>query len=229
MISTCPASCPNASATARRRLFPSTVAVLVAALPLAAGAADPSAWLPLFDGMTLGGWKSTPFGGEGEVRVEAGAIRLGMGSDMTGITWSEEFPKQDYEIEFEARRVDGNDFFCGLTFPVGDDPCSLILGGWGGGVVGLSSIDGEDAANNATTVVRAFKAGQWYAVRVRVTKERIECFLDGERVVDQPRAGHTISIRESVEPSRPLGVATYATVAELRNLRWRPAAGPEKR
>jgi hypothetical protein len=66
-------------------------------------------------------------------------------------------------------------------------------------------------------------------VKVRVTKERIECFLDGERVVDQPREGHTISIRESVEPSRPLGVATYCTVAELRNLRWRHVAAPERR
>jgi hypothetical protein len=129
----------------------------------------------------------------------------------------------------EARRVEGHDFFCGLTFPVGEDPCSFIVGGWGGAIVGLSSIDGEDAANNATTLVRAFKTGQWYTVRVRVTPERIECFLDGERVVDQPRAGHTISIRESVEPSRPLGVASYCTVAELRNLRWRPVDGPERR
>lgn len=213
--------CRPASAAARRRLLPSNVAFLVAAWPLAAGAADPSAWLPLFDGKTLGGWKSTPFGGEGEVRVEAGAIRLGMGSDMTGITWSEEFPKQNYEIELEARRVDGNDFFCGLTFPVGDDPCSLILGGWGGGVVGLSSIDGEDASRNATTQFRNFEKGRWYAVRVRVTPERIACDLDGENIIDQPLEDHVLSIRGEVEASRPLGIATYATVGEIRGIRYR--------
>lgn len=201
-----------------------------AAPPVAAKpAAEPAAaWRSLFDGKALGDWKLSNYGG-GDPEIVAGAIRIPMGVDLNGITWTGDFPEEDYEIELEARRVDGNDFFCGLTFPVGPDPCSFIVGGWGGAVVGLSSIDGEDAANNATTLVRAFKTGQWYAVKVRVTKERIECFLDGERVVDQPRAGHTISIRESVEPSRPLGIATYATVAELRNLRWRPVAGPERR
>jgi hypothetical protein len=192
------------------------------AAPAAREAAAPAAdWRSLFDGRALGAWKPSKYGGD-PPEIAAGAIRIPMGVDLNGITWSGDFPTENYEIELEARRVDGDDFFCGLTFPVGPDPCSLIVGGWGGAVVGLSSIDGADAANNATTVVRTFKNGRWYAVRVRVTPERIECFLDGERVVDQPRAGHTISIRESVEPSRPLGIATYATVAELRNIRWRP-------
>ena len=154
--------------------------------------------------------------------VDDGTILIPMGSDMSGITWTGDFPRQRYEIQLEAARIDGNDFFCGLTFPVGDDPCSLIVGGWGGGVVGLSSIDGLDAANNATTQFRDFKQGRWYAVRVRVSPERIECFLDEERVIDQPLAGRTISIRDEVSLSKPLGVATYATTARLRNIRWRP-------
>jgi hypothetical protein len=197
-----------------------------AAPPDAPAAAE---WRSLFDGKALGAWKQSGYGGAGEVEVADGVIRIPMGVDLSGITWTDEFPKDGYEVELEARRVEGNDFFCGLTFPVGKDPCSFIVGGWGGAVVGLSSIDGADAANNETTLVRDFKTGRWYTVKVRVTQERIECFLDGERVVDQPRAGHTISIRESVEPSRPLGVATYATTAELRNLRWRPVGGPEPR
>ena len=196
---------------------------LLAELLAGAGAnADPAAWRPLFDGRDLGGWKPTAFGGEGEVGVDDGTILIPMGSDMSGITWTGDFPRQRYEIQLEAARIDGNDFFCGLTFPVGDDPCSLIVGGWGGGVVGLSSIDGLDAANNATTQFRDFKQGRWYAVRVRVSPERIECFLDEERVIDQPLAGRTISIRDEVSLSKPLGVATYATTARLRNIRWRP-------
>lgn len=204
-----------------RRFRVSAVTFLAAAFPLAAGAAEPSDWLPLFDGKALGGWKSTPFGGEGEVRVESGVIRLGMGSDMTGITWSKAFPKQRYEIELEARRIDGNDFFCGITFPVGDDACSLILGGWGGGVVGLSSIDGEDASRNATTQIRDFEKGRWHAVRIRVTPVRIVCDLDGETIIDQLLEGHVVSIRSEVEASRPLGIATYATVGEVRGIRYR--------
>jgi hypothetical protein len=186
-------------------------------------------WRSMFDGKRLGDWKQSGYGGADDTEVVDGVLRIPMGADLSGVTWAGAFPAEGYEIELEARRVEGDDFFCGLTFPVGADPCSFIVGGWGGAVVGLSSIDGADAANNETTLVRAFKTGQWYAVKVRVTQERIECFLDGERVVDQPRKGHTISIRESVEPSRPLGIASYCTVAELRNLRWRPVAGPQPR
>lgn len=186
-------------------------------------------WRSMFDGKRLGEWKQSGYGGADETEVVDGVLRIPMGADLSGVTWAGAFPAEGYEIELEARRVEGDDFFCGLTFPVGADPCSFIVGGWGGAVVGLSSIDGADAANNETTLVRAFKKGQWYAVKVRVTQERIECFLDGERVVNQPRKGHTISIRESVEPSRPLGIASYCTVAELRNLRWRPVAGPQPR
>jgi len=197
-------------------------------------AAEADAWQSLFDGRALGKWRPTGFGGEGEVVVKDGAIRIGMGADLSGITWTGDVPRQGYELALDAQRADGNDFFCGLTFPVGEDPCSFIVGGWGGGVVGLSSIDGEDAAHNATTVFKEFKTGRWYAIRVRVTPERIVCFIDDEQVVDQPLAGKKLSIRDEVGPSRPLGIATYSTTALVKNIRWRPAraeAGPagEKR
>jgi hypothetical protein len=191
--------------------------------------AEADAWRSLFDGKALGRWKPTGFGGEGEVVVEDGAIRIGMGADLSGITWSGEVPRQNYEIALDAQRADGNDFFCGLTFPVGQDPCSFIVGGWGGGVVGLSSIDGEDAAHNATTSFKEFKTGRWYAIRVRVSPERIVCFIDDEQVVDQPLKDRKLSIRDEVSSSKPLGIATYATTALVKNIRWRPlpAAGTQ--
>ena len=188
-----------------------------------AGAGE-AGWKSLFDGESLGGWKKTAFGGEGEVAVEDGSILIGRGSDMSGITWTKDVPKQHYEIELEAQRVDGNDFFCGLTFPVGDDPCSFIVGGWGGGLIGLSSIDGQDAAHNDTTSYREFKSGRWYTVRVRVTPERISCWLDDEQVVDQKLANRILSIRNEVFPSKPLGIATYSTVARVKNIRVRTVA-----
>ena len=186
--------------------------------------AQDDAWRSLFDGTTLGKWRPTRFGGDGDVVVEGGAIRIGMGADLSGITWTGDAPRQGYEVSLDAQRADGNDFFCGLTFPVGEDPCSLIVGGWGGGVVGLSSIDGDDAAHNATTLYKEFKTGRWYAVRVRVTPDRIVCFIDDEQVIDQPLKGHRVSVRNEVLPSRPLGIATYATTALVKNIRWRPVA-----
>jgi hypothetical protein len=208
------------------RLFALALTMLLsAARPPVAGCAEPPGdWQPLFDGKELGQWKPTPFGGEGEVTAADGVLRIAMGADLSGVTWKGEFPKQNFELALEARRVEGSDFFCGLTFPVGESHCSLIVGGWGGGVVGLSSIDGEDAANNATTKVVSFTEDRWYDIRVRVTPDRIVCLLNDERIIDQPLAGHELSVREEVVPSQPLGIATYATTAELRKIRWRPAA-----
>lgn len=192
--------------------------LMAAALP---AVAEEPAWQSLFNGRDLDGWQPTPFGGEGEVRVVEATIHVARGSEMSGITWQRDFPRTDFEIDLEARRDDGADFFCGLTFPVGENCCSLIVGGWGGTVIGLSSIDGSDASQNATTTAGSFESGRWYRVRVRVTSERIECFIDGEQVVDHPAMGHRFSVRDEMLPAQPLGIATYATSASLRDLRWR--------
>jgi hypothetical protein len=77
----------------------------------------------------------TDYSGIGGVDFHDDRVVLKTGTDLTGITWnnSEELPQDDYELSFEARRISGSDIFCGLTFPVGNSHCSLILGGWGGG------------------------------------------------------------------------------------------------
>ena len=75
-------------------------------------------------------------------------------------------PKTNFEISLDAKRVQGHDFFCGLTFPVGDSFASLIVGGWGGAVCGISSIDGNDASSNDTTTRRKFDNDKWYHIRL---------------------------------------------------------------
>jgi hypothetical protein len=172
----------------------------------------------LFDGKSLEGWKSTKFGGEGEVEVEDGQIILRAGNSLTGITWTGKYPKMDYEISLEAKRVDGSDFFCGLTFPVGDKPCTFVVGGWGGGVIGLSSLDGFDASENETTRYQEFENGKWHKIRVRVTEGKIEAWLDDKQVADVETEGRRISIRPEVELSRPLGISSFATTAALRDI-----------
>src|SRR5262249_2092771 len=112
-------------------------------------------------------------------------------------------------------------FFCGLTFPVGDNPCTFIVGGWGGGVIGLSSIDGSDASENETTRYQEFESGKWHKVRVRVTEKKIEAWLDDKQVADVDTEGRRIGIRLEVELSRPLGICSFATTAALRNIRLR--------
>lgn len=175
----------------------------------------------LFDGQTLGGWKATQFGGEGDVYIEDGKIFLGTGDPLTGITWSREVVRQNYEISLEAMRASGDDFFCALTFPVGDDPCSLIVGGWGGATVGLSSLDGLDASENDTTSYHAFESERWYKIRLRVAPDKIEAWIDDQRVVNVETKDRKISIRGEVDASRPLGIASYRTTAALRNIALR--------
>ncbi len=174
--------------------------------------------ISLFDGKTLGRWKITDFGGQGDVYVKDGSIFLEMGNDMTGVTWTGPLVRMDYEITLEAMRVAGSDFFCGLTFPVGDKPCSLILGGWGGEVCGLSNIDYYDAADNETTQIISFENGRWYSVLLRVTPDRIEAWLDDEELVNIETTGRKIDIRAEVDLSQPLGVATWCTTGAIRNI-----------
>jgi hypothetical protein len=131
-------------------------------------------------------------------------------------------PKNNYEIELDAMKVQGSDFCCGLTFPVQNSFCSLILGGWGGGVVGLSSIDGMDASENETTKSLYFKPDRWYHVRLRVTDKKIETWLDSELIINVEIEGRQIAMRfGEIYRSKPLGIATYTTSAALKNIQMR--------
>ncbi len=186
------------------------------------GTNSEQAWRPLFDGKTLTNWQSTKFVGEGAVKVENGQIILETGRSLTGITWiGPDLPTTNYEIALQAMRVEGSDFFAGVTFPVADSFCSLILGGWGGRVVGLSSINGMDASENETSQSVQFESGRWYSIRIRVTPATIEAWLDERQIINQSLKGNKIGTRFEVEPSQPLGVASWQTKAALRDLRLR--------
>ena len=198
--------------------------VLVGNLPATARTQIGSepAWQPLFDGKTLTNWQSTKFIGEGAVKVENGQIILEAGKDLTGITWvGPELPATNYEIALQAMRVEGGDFFAGVTFPVADSFCSLILGGWGGTVVGLSSINGMDASENQTSQSVEFQSGRWYNIRIRVTPSKIEAWLDERQIVDQDLKGNKVATRIEVEASQPLGIASWRTKSALRDIRLR--------
>ena len=135
--------------------------------------------------------------------------------------------RENYELELEARRTDGFDFFCGLTFPVGKDNVSFILGGWGGGVVGISSIDGRDASDNQTTSFRNFDNDKWYRVRVRVEPNEIRCWIDDKAAAEHVRKGHEFDIRYEMDQCVPLGVAAFQCKSEYRNIRWRKLTAKE--
>lgn len=175
----------------------------------------------IFNGNSLDGWEITNFGPQGPVTVSGGELILGMGEGCTGVTFKKNVPDINYEITLDARRREGNDFFCGLTFPVRSEFCTFIAGGWGGATVGLSCIDGKDAAENETTTLRNFEKNRWYKIRILVTERKIETWIDEEKVVDLDTQGKKLSIRPEVTLSKPLGITSWNTTAGIRNVRIR--------
>lgn len=198
-----------------------------------AGQADdslskPSKWTSLFDGKSLGDWQVTRFGGEGPVVVEDGQITCDFGQYITGVTYKgKDLPKNNYEIELEAKRMKGNDFFCGLTFPVDDRHATFVVGGWGGGVTGISSIDSYDASENDTSDYMEFDNNRWYKIRVRVTPGVLEAWIDGKKMVSKQVESSRLSTRIEVDLSKPLGLCCFDTQAGYRNIRIRPETEPD--
>jgi hypothetical protein len=200
--------------------------LVLLAMPALAQTAAGDGWKPLFDGRTLGEWKVTPFPRQTEVRIEEGVLVLPAGKPLTGVTWQGAFPPSDYELRFEARRVLGGDFFASVTLPAGGNHATWVIGGWGGDIVGISSIDGWDASDNETRTYVTFETGRWYRFRIRVTSARIQAWIDDDRVVNVPIAGRTISLRPGeINLSVPLGFASYNTTGGIRNIAYRPVRG----
>ncbi|MHC4060460.1 MAG: 3-keto-disaccharide hydrolase [Planctomycetota bacterium] len=179
----------------------------------------PPGQVSLFDGRNLGQWKITDFGGQGRVYVEDKSIMLESGNNLTGVTWAGPVLRTNYELSLDAMRVNGDDFFCGLTFPVGDSCVTFVVGGWGGSVCGISSVDFYDASDNETTTKGYFDDNRWYHIRIRVTPGRIRCWIGNKQYVDLETKGKRLGVRIDVIESQPLGIASWRTTAAIKNIR----------
>jgi hypothetical protein len=194
----------------------------LATIPATAVAADPPGLLVLFDGKSLDGWTKTDFAHAGSVQVQDGAIVLGSGRSMTGITTTRsDLPPTDYELTYEATRLTGRDFFAAATFPVGKSHITLVNGGWGGNVTGLSSLDGSDASENETTCFVKYQNGTPYRFRIWVTAKVIRAWVDDKQVVAVNIEGRGIDTRIETDANKPLGFATYDSTGSLRKIQVR--------
>lgn len=184
----------------------------------------PVEWSTLFNGKDLKGWEIVTdgeFNKAGRVAAEDGSLVLEKGKAATGVRWTKDFPKSNYEVAFDAQRVKGGDFFCGLTFPVKDESLTLILGGWSGWVVGLSCIDGRYAVDNETCGVVEFENDQWYQVRLRVEASLIRVWVDDREVINFEPQGRKLTASGEMKPCQPIGIATWNTTGAIRKLRFR--------
>jgi hypothetical protein len=176
----------------------------------------------LFDGKSLDGWKKTDFVNSGEVKLEDGSIVMSAGREMTGITSTrKDLLKKDYELIYEARRLSGNDFFAAATFPAGDSYLTLVNGGWGGHITGLSSLNGMDASQNETGRSFKFEDKRWYKFRVHITSKMIRCWIDDKEFIVVNFEDRRLSTRLETRPCQPLGFATWYTTGAVRKIELR--------
>lgn len=196
------------------------VAVAQEAEQPAANPADSDRQL-LWTGDRLEDWTVTDFGSQREVKpLEGGGFEMEAGYPLSGVhSTAEEWPRKDYELEWEFQRVAGNDFPCCLTFPVGDSHCSVVIGGWGGTLVGLSCIDGKDAAHNETAKHLVMENGQWYRARLRVAEGRIRCWIGDKELISLVVGDQKLTVRNEVQLSQPLGICSFETTARIRGFR----------
>ena len=185
--------------------------------------------IDLFNGLDLTNWEKTDYAGKGEVRVDDnGSLILEMGAELSGIRWNgdKQLPTINYQVSLQAMRTMGSDFFCGLTFPFHDSHATLILGGWGGSLIGISSIDDFDASENETGDVYIFEDNQWYDIKLWFGEEKILVWIDGEIVIDYEVDGHKVAMRfGEIEISVPFGFSTYATTGVIKNIEMRIGKG----
>jgi hypothetical protein len=177
--------------------------------------------LTLFNGTSLDNWSKTDYAGKGEIFIDNNqTLVMEMGATLSGIHWTgDDLPVENYEISLQARRTMGSDFFCGLTFPYKDSHATLILGGWGGSLIGISSIDDFDASENETGDAYIFEEKEWYNIRLEVMETKLKVFINGETVIDADVAGKKVAMRVGeIEMSVPLGITTYGTTGEFKNI-----------
>ena len=218
LIGLCVVTCPSWSLPARADDSASSTEGNLSQTAASVNSAD----VAIFDGKTLEGWRiieDADFKQHGDVHVKDGVIILPKGKPATGISWKGQLPRSNYEVTFAGQRVDGGDFFCGLTFPVKEEYCTLILGGWGGQVIGLSNIDGYSAIENSTTQSFDLKNETWYKIMLRVTDGQITAEIDGKTMVDVATEGHRFSIWWEQEPVTPLGIVTWHTTGAIKDLK----------
>ena len=195
---------------------------------------DWTEWKDLFDGKTLNGLTRLtkgPFAktAAGSIRIENRQLVL-KDRGFAGLGAIGPVPRTNYEVQVEAMRISGDGDFASLHFPVGEESCELLVGILNGGkIVGVGRIDGRPAENNETTHNITFQLNRWYSVRLRVTDDRLEAWIDSEKLIDLSRKGRGFTTWLNAGWDSPLAVYAFRGKAAIRSIRIRELksdAGP---
>jgi len=200
-------------------------------------------WVCLFDGKSLTGWLPLELGGSGPVEFQEDfktegqtntvpAILINRGDMVSGMAWTNGPARMNFEIEWEAMRVNGNDFFAAMSFPVKDSYVTFIPSGWGGSVAGISSVNGHDASENETASYLPLKDQTWHKFKIRVTEKKIEAWANEKQIVDLNTLDKTLDLR-SGSPSEikryGLVCTSYRSTGAIKDIRMRKLKIEEKK
>ncbi|MBM4039649.1 MAG: hypothetical protein FJ290_14165 [Planctomycetes bacterium] len=173
---------------------------------------DPE-WTSLYDGIgdrwrpVKGGrFASAP---SSVVGYSAHAIVLMSRADIAaGLAYIWDFPKTDYELAFTAERIKGAGHSGSVVFPVGDAHCAWAIGDLGK-LSGLDMVDGKRHTDIENPTRKEIDLGnRSHRCRLRVAAERVEGWIDDDKVIDLPTKGHRLALSEGYEPLRPFGFFT---------------------
>ena len=184
----------------------------------------PRTW-SLLEGAAAAQWQQAGIPDEGKIHVTNGELTLAAGQPMTGakwVGWTPDLPQTNYALTYETLRVEGGDIFGMATFPVGSHQsnATFVIGGWGGTVTGISSIDFQDANENQTRAEQRFENNRWYKVRIEVRREDLRAWIDDRIVVNTSIKGRQVTLRSGfIDHCLPFGFATWNTTARVRAVR----------
>ena len=170
-------------------------------------------------------WQQAGIPDEGSIWVKKGELTLNTGLPMTGCkftAWEKEgLPGTDYSISYEAMRLEGDDIFGMCTFPVTSHQAhaTFVIGGWGGTLTGISSIDFKDASENSTRAEQRFANGVWHRVRIEVRPDDLRAWVNDRLVVNVSIKGRRVTLRPGfIDHCVPFGFATWNTVGRVRGV-----------
>lgn len=203
-------------------------------LAITAAAADPEAWVPLFDGTTLSGWHRAGFSnGQAEYTVADGSI---VGTTRTSTPNSflcSDATYANFILEFEFMVPAGMNSGVQIRsicdpqinngrvhgYQVEIDPSARA---WTGGIYdegrrgwlyNLTHLEKERGQTAAEAARRAFKADAWNHLRVEANGPRLRTWLNGVPVAD---------LHDTLTPVGIIALQVHATPDPLpKQIRWR--------
>lgn len=118
---------------------------------------------------------------------------------------------QDYEFHLRARKTAGAEGFLVIVRAADEDNFYWWnLGGWGNTAHALELERDGQRGVISPRVSGAIPTGEWCDIRVRVEGDRIQGWLNGERLLDH---------RDGTHPRGRVGLGTWATEAEFTEMR----------